>query len=497
MKTKWIATAIVGLALSVTAQAQDFEDDLYFDPSSAKTEKAENARKVKTQPVKTQKQQVNIYDNTNSLKVYERNVDEYNRRPGTGTSSQGVGNDTVSLDSAELDSNGQPFEYSERIRRFHDPKFTRHITDDEYLNIYVEDGADVNIYYSDGGYSPFMSPWYYDRYWYPSYGYGWNGWYRTRWSWYYDPWMYGGWGYCDPWYTGYYGYGFGSWYDPWWGYSGHYGYYGYYGDYYGYHGGYYHGGLGGDSFSRNRHTLSNNQRDFISGVGDRLPYNCRSTSGVRSDRTSISGGRGYSYSTVTTTRNNYNGGLSSTRQGGDNSVRSTYSTTRQGDMNSTRGMYSTTRQGSDNNTIRSTYGTTRQGTNNPASGYSTTRTTTTSQGSVRGYNNPTYYNTTSRSSTQTSVSEPASSSVRSGYSTTRTQTESSGQRSTYNNTRTSYQGNSQSYSEPTRSTSSFSGSSSSSSSSYSPSRSSSSSSSSSFGGGGGGSRATISGGGRR
>jgi hypothetical protein len=96
-----------------------------------------------------------------------------------------------------------PYEYSERIRRFHDPDFTTHITDGEYLNIYVEEGADVDVYYLDG-YSNWMSPFYYDRYYYPYYGPYWHHWAYFG---FYDPWYCG---YVNPWYYHYYW----GW-DPW------------------------------------------------------------------------------------------------------------------------------------------------------------------------------------------------------------------------------------------------------------------------------------------
>ena len=98
--------------------------------------------------------------------------DEYNRRASAANPEEV----TESNADSSVEEESQPFEYSERVRRFHDPKFTTHITDDEYLNIYIENGADVDVYYVDGDSYRWMSPFYYDSYYYPTFGHRWNRW---------------------------------------------------------------------------------------------------------------------------------------------------------------------------------------------------------------------------------------------------------------------------------------------------------------------------------
>jgi len=508
MKTKWMIPMTLALMLTGLAQAQTFEDDLYYNPKTAKAESKPTTQN-KTTAQKTNAN-VRVYDQTGTLKTYDlRNVDEYNRRPNAVLVNEELAADTLAKsDSLALDENGQPFEYSERIRRFHNPNFTKQITDDEYLSIYVEDGADVNIYYTDGSARQFMSPFYYDNYWYPSYGYGWNNWYRRGWGMYYDPWMYGGWGYSDPWYSGYYGYGFGSWYDPWWGYGGYGGcyggYYGYYGNYYGHGGGWgYYGGsygtLGRDAFSRNRHTLSNNQRDFISNVGSgRLSSNRATGGGTRS---------GSTFSAMTPGGRTTPFANSSSRSAGSTFGNRTSSTVRESLNAGSRGYYSPTTRSINSNSSTRTGGYSNQ--NDGTSSRQSTSGTNGTYGTSRSSAGRTDNMATTRSSTDNYGSSRSSSNEKTSQ-TPNTPTSSNRSSSNYGTPRTSTSGSSsstrtattstrQSYSSPN--TNSYTPSSSSSSSSYSPSSRSSSSSSSESNSGSsrssGGSSSGSFGGGRR
>lgn len=277
MKTTWYIYVITGMMLCGTTHAQSvYEDDIYYDP----TQKPVFQQKASASKTVTNK----VYSATPS----GRNVDEYNRRLGSeSTTYEDISyvEDPNQMDTLET---GQPFEYSERIRRFHNKKFNTHITDGAYLNIYVEDAGytDVNIYYIDGYSNAWMSPFYYDSYYYPRNGWSLNNWYRNRWNVYYDPWTYTSWGYYDPWFSVRYHNNF--WYDPWWGYAGYrplypYWYdpyaYGYYHGYYdGYYGGFYGGYYGQRSSNR---VLSSSQRDFVSRVGSGLSSRSRTISGGR------------------------------------------------------------------------------------------------------------------------------------------------------------------------------------------------------------------------
>ncbi len=98
-------------------------------------------------------------------------------------------------------------EYAERIRKFHNPRFTVHISDPAYNDIYFLNSFDWNVYI-DGTYAfvtpTWTNPWYWDYTWAP-YSYWGPSW---RWNSFY--W---GWGYP------YYGFGWS------WGYPHHHHYY--------------------------------------------------------------------------------------------------------------------------------------------------------------------------------------------------------------------------------------------------------------------------------
>ena len=106
MKTKWMIPMTLALMLTGftgLAQAQTYEDDLYYNPKTAKAEATSRPQKV----VKTQEDNsnVNVYDRTGTLKTYDlRNVDEYNRRPNAVQGNQeAVGDTLVAGDTLALD----------------------------------------------------------------------------------------------------------------------------------------------------------------------------------------------------------------------------------------------------------------------------------------------------------------------------------------------------------------------------------------------------------
>ncbi|HEY5499022.1 MAG TPA: hypothetical protein VIK20_01425 [Bacteroidales bacterium] len=374
MKTRWIILPALALLLPVLAQAQSssYEDDLYYNPKKTKVEtpqrESSNVREESTQD-----ESVRVYDNSGTLKRYDtRNVDEYNRRAPQSNSEEAVENVSDSLDE-----NGQPFEYAERVRRFHDPKFTTHITDEEYLDIYIEDGADVDVYYVDNNSNGWMSPFYFDNFYYPRYGYRWN-----NYNMYYNPWGYSSWGFYDPWYAGSYGwdYGFGgSYYGYGYGYSGYYGYGGYnnYGG-----GGHYHGDMGDGGHSR-YNRLNADQRRFLSNNG---------SGRTSTTRTSSTAGRA----------------ASASRSAYGASVRSDNSTT-------TRSGSGTTTRTSSGTTTRSNVGTTTRSSSSTTTAPAATTVTRTSR--------------SGSSSSETRSSTPTESTSRSTY--TPSSTSSSSSRSSY------------------------------------------------------------------
>jgi len=144
-------------------------------------------------------------------------------------------------------------EYAERIRRFHNPKYTIFIGSPAYNDIYFLNNNDWNVYVDDS--YAYVTPTWTNPYWwdynyspYSYSGFGWGfgfGWNNYPWS------FYGG-------FSNYYGYGglYGSGYGyPYCGFGDYYGYNGYYG----YGGGY--GNWYGNSRNRNdegaRREISN------------------------------------------------------------------------------------------------------------------------------------------------------------------------------------------------------------------------------------------------
>ncbi len=129
-------------------------------------------------------------------------------------------------------------EYAERIRRFHNPKYTIFIGDPRYNDALFLNNYDWNVYV-DGSYAYVTPTWTNPYWWNYEYGFwGYNGGFGFGWH---SPFYSGFGGFYDPWgYDGFYGYGgmygYGNYWDPY--YYGGYG--GYYGNYYGY-GGYWNG----------------------------------------------------------------------------------------------------------------------------------------------------------------------------------------------------------------------------------------------------------------
>lgn len=201
MKTR-ILTLLCTIAFVSTANlsAQSYDDDAYYHPKLAKKHSLSlNLKEDK--PVEVAKVQ--------PAGLATRDVDEYNRR---GIADKASSSDSVLISAEEY----QEFQYSERIRRFHDADFTTHITDDGYMNIYLEEGAEVTIFYDDNRwddyyYHAWMSPWAYDMYYRPYWTYNYHYYtYDYHWHRYHHDWYY--WGGYDPWYYGW----SCAYYDPFW-----------------------------------------------------------------------------------------------------------------------------------------------------------------------------------------------------------------------------------------------------------------------------------------
>jgi hypothetical protein len=199
MKAKYFINglaAITLLGLPMLASAQDYDDDIYYNPSKSKKTTTTTTKKT------TQQQYVSLPDyaaagtysyNSGST----RDIDEYNRR-GAYT----VDTTAVSADSASVGE----FGYTRRIERFHNPDVVVNSGDSDLIDYYYSteasssNGTTINVYVVD-------DPYYYGAWRSPYYRF-------NRWGWY-DPWYWDtwgptwslGWGWYDPWYSWSWGWG--------------------------------------------------------------------------------------------------------------------------------------------------------------------------------------------------------------------------------------------------------------------------------------------------
>lgn len=254
MKIKKLSSVLVFLGLSLVAFGQKYipEDDLYYQPGDEnpiiEQKKQEKAVSPKPEPVEVSKAVPSAAQTD-----YDRAVDAYNRRYSSSTvadttSSATLGESTqiaqdresiagIDTIDTDYDYNGyylngfegsqSDLEYAERIRRFHNPKFTIHISDPAYTDIYFLNPSDWNVYI-DNSYAyvtpTWTNPWYWNYMWAP-YSYSSLSW---RWNFGFGSWgFYWGYGYPGWGYNPYWGWAGPAWY-PHWGWGGHHHYPGYY-----------------------------------------------------------------------------------------------------------------------------------------------------------------------------------------------------------------------------------------------------------------------------
>ncbi len=217
MKKKSIIIALTallaGAMLPSTAQSYYMEDDIYYSPK--------DKNPVVEQKEKEKRATAAIAAATAA--DAERDVDEYNRRGTTFMyeSDEVAPGDTVYVqpeDGYYLDDfNGSlsDYEYTVRIHRFHDPRYVISISDPAYMDIYMLDNNDWNVYI-EGPYAwvtpTWTNPWYWNYTWapysYSSMAWRWNYAWGASWG-YYDPWRWSfGWNYpYYGWSYPYYGWG--------------------------------------------------------------------------------------------------------------------------------------------------------------------------------------------------------------------------------------------------------------------------------------------------
>ncbi|MFA5045976.1 MAG: hypothetical protein WC542_08610, partial [Paludibacter sp.] len=191
-----------------------FIDDIYYKPSDAKLE--QTARVNKKVPNKKNGAKEIIY--------IERQSPDANQVGDTATVLAQANDSTENYNDSTVynqdkgyylngfNGNESDLEYAERIRRFHNPKYTIFIGDPRFNDIYFLNSSDWNVYIDSTSTYAYVTPTWTNPYW-------WD--YNNR------PYSYGGWGYSP------YSY-YNSW-DPW-GFNNFYGPYGMYGGMYGYGG---------------------------------------------------------------------------------------------------------------------------------------------------------------------------------------------------------------------------------------------------------------------
>ncbi len=194
MKKIFLISACLGLALG--GFAQEYDDDIYYNPKTAKTKTTKADKKtVPTGATVIGGDTQTYYYYPQSAYQETRDVDEYNRHGGYYQTPI----DTIGQGMA----NSQDFVYTQEIQKYYNPTI---VVDNLAVLSDVLDNSygNVNIVY-DYGY-PTFTPWY-----------SWSSpWYRTTWCW--DPywnWCWGpswAWGYAPGWS---WSWGWGGWYDPW------------------------------------------------------------------------------------------------------------------------------------------------------------------------------------------------------------------------------------------------------------------------------------------
>ena len=194
MKMSRYIPLVLGMAaLALPAAAQDYEDDIYYNP---KAKKAAPAKKQSAGSYITGAGAAADYPAADTYTPaagagLQMSVDEYNRHTSGSTAA----------DSSAMAAAGDAdFAYTRRIERFHNPDIIAETGDDELAEYYyaTEQPTVINVNVID------VDPW---DWWGPSWNWRYNSWYSPYWRPYYGY----GWNWGPSW-----SWGWGGWYDPYW-----------------------------------------------------------------------------------------------------------------------------------------------------------------------------------------------------------------------------------------------------------------------------------------
>ncbi|GAB1415193.1 hypothetical protein MASR2M117_05990 [Paludibacter sp.] len=428
------------MSLAFSLNAQEIDDDIYFKPSDVNKAIVSNKNKSVRPNYKNGAKEIIYLNSKKENKIIFDNDTVYILSANDGKTSSDEQTDSIGEEGYYLNGfkgSDIEYEYAERIRRFHNPKFTIHISDPQFTDIYFLDNYNWNVYV-DGSYAwvtpTWTNPYWNNYYWSP---YSYNSWYwRSNWYGWHSPYYYDNWYYSYPWNYGYYG--------------GHYG--GYYGWNSPYYHSYYYGGWGYPHYGHNmgyypgwNQTVVKSNKNHSEAYRRKEYYNKDRISSVRSDtHTRIAGG---SYSSSV----NRNPIISEDRQritnvdrGSNSQVYNSRTTTRTNTIS--RSTESSYRPSVINNQTRITNSGSYINNNNSNNRVTQQTTTSSSSSAIRtgtgsSNNRITTQPSTSRSSSYSSPtirsSSPSTSS--SSYSTP-----SSSSRSSYSSPSSSYSGSSSS-----------------------------------------------------
>lgn len=436
MKTRISILALL-LTISMGLLAHDYIDDVYFKPSDAdRPSTSVSIQKQKANYKNGAKEIIYLDDNQNKALVIEKDTVYLLAEMNDGVyydEEEDYAYEDGEYYLDDYSTNDGDLEYAGRIRRFHNPEFTIHVST-PYTDVYFMDDYNVNIHLgsSYAWANPYWNNYYWNTYsysslyWRNSFYYPFS--YYSNWHFgYHNPWHYSSWSY-SPYYA------WGGYYPHYYGFAG-YPYYGY-GSYYGYNPYYPHYSYPSWStttVSRNRNYSENARREFntaqsrvtnttrISGgsnVGNAVPQRSSGLSTDGSTRASSVATR-TDQSTRSSVRSTTSSRASSdyVRPSSVNTRTRTVGTPTSGRETTSTGSATSTRSGTVNRSTTTTTTTRNTGT--------TVRTGTGSSNVRRSSTPARTSSSTSRSYTAPSSSSSRSSSYTPSRSTTTTRSSSS------------------------------------------------------------------------
>lgn len=187
-----LAAVSLLLGMPERATAQDYDDDIYYNPSKTSVPKKKKAKPIKYTPTPdypaADTYSYGVTLDTLGRTTKMRDIDEYNRRGIFAPL------DTMDARTVNADTLGE-FLYTHRIEAFHNPDVVTQTGNQDLVDYYYNQGYQKGL--NDGATNITVNT--IDPFWWPgSYSY-----YYPGWSWrvgFYDPWYWGSsWGWGPSW----------------------------------------------------------------------------------------------------------------------------------------------------------------------------------------------------------------------------------------------------------------------------------------------------------